>query len=67
MKRFLALLLVALPLQVAAQSPAPRFAERSTDLGLRFEHRHFGTGEKYMYRTSRAMRPDSNILQQLTG
>ena len=33
---------------IAATPDAARFVESSGELGLRFEHRHFGTGEKYM-------------------
>jgi hypothetical protein len=43
-----------LPFVLAAALPGPsaavelRFREVSAELGVRFEHRHFGTGEKYM-------------------
>ncbi len=34
--------------EAGAGPASPRFAERSAALGIRFSHRHFGTGEKYM-------------------
>ena len=43
----LLLLLLLFPTAAPGES-APRFAERSTELGLVFEHNYFGTGEKYM-------------------
>jgi hypothetical protein len=35
-------------LTVPARAAELRFREVSAELGVRFEHRHFGTGEKYM-------------------
>src|SRR6185503_11719289 len=38
----------SLALAVPAGAAELRFREVAAELGVRFEHRHFGTGEKYM-------------------